>query len=120
MGIQDMINKLIELPRNFNCTDNKSIYDLLKETGYFENHDQITLENIMVTLSHNPQYVNDWLVYSEDKRSFSGWYIKLEDNQKYVVGCLNESGNDVNTEYSNSLDACAVFIKHELDSIRTC
>lgn len=120
MKINDTIDGLINIPRRFNSVGNMSIYNLLKETGYFEIHDQISVKNILNVLAQYSECVEDWIVYSEDKRIGSGWYFKQEDNQKYVVGCLSEEGNITHKEYSNRLEACAIFIKHEIDDIRTC
>lgn len=120
MKVNDTLNGLINLPRKFNSVGNKSIYDLLKETGYFEIHDKISVESIRNRLAQSPEYVKDWILYSEDKRSSSGWYFKQEDSQRYVVGFLNGKGNNSHNEYADRFEACANFIKHEIDNIRTC
>ena len=120
MKVNDALNGLINLPRKFNSVINKSIYDLLKETGYFEIHDKISVESIRNRLAQSPEYVEDWILYSKDKRNSSGWYFKQEDSQRYVVGFLNGKGNNSHKEYADRLEACAIFIKHEIDNIRTC
>ena len=120
MQISNTLNGLVSLPRKFNSVGNMSIYNLLKETGYFEIHDKISVESIRNTLAKSPESVEDWILYSEDKRSSSGWYFKQEDNQRYIVGFLGGKGNSSHDEYSNRLEACAIFIKHEIDNIRTC
>lgn len=122
MKIDDTINELINLPRQFNSVDNKSIRILLKETGYFEIHNQISVEKIRDVLIHHPDRVDDWIAYSEDKRSSFGWYFKYEANKnKYIVDSFSGKEEDSpHGEYSNRLDACAYFIKNEIDDIRTC
>jgi hypothetical protein len=120
MKLNDTLDGLINLPREFNSVGNKSIYDLLKETGYFEIHDKISVESIRNKLAQSPKCIEDWIRYSEDKRSRSGWYFKQEDKQRYVVGFLNGKGNNAHNEYSDRLEACAIFIKQEIDKIRTC
>ena len=120
MKVNDALNGLINLPRKFNSVINKSIYDLLKETGYFEIHDKISVESIHNRLAQSPEYVEDWILYSEDKRSSSVWHFKQEDSQRYVVGFLDGKGNNSHSKYHDRLEACAIFIKHEIDNIRTC
>ncbi len=120
MKITNIIDELIHVPRRFNSIGTMSIYALLKETGYFEIHDQISVENIRDALTRYPECVDDWMLYSEDKRSSSGWYFKQVGDEKYIVGCLKGNKSyDSHGEYNNRLDACAFFIKHEIDNIRT-
>ena len=117
MKINDTIDGLINIPRRFNSVGNMSIYNLLKETGYFEIHDQISVKNILNVLAQYSECVEDWIVYSENQRCSPCWYIKPQDDQKYVVG-FYEEGNHTETEYSDRLEACAIYIKHEIESTR--
>lgn len=120
MQISDTLNRLVHLPREFNSIDNTSMYDLLFETGYFEIRDKITVEIIRDRLAQSPEYVKDWLHYSEDKRSRSGWYFKQQDNKVYCVGYLSDNGNASHNECHDRLKACAIFIKNEMESIISC
>ena len=117
MKVNDILSRLITLPSNFQSVGNMSIYDLLKETGYFDIHEKISVESIRNTLAKSPEYVEDWIIYSEDKRSAFGWYFKQQDNKRYVVGLLS-GDRKVGNEYGNRLEACAIFIKNEIESIR--
>jgi len=99
MDINDTINRLIDLPRRFNNGSNMSIHDLLKETRYFKIHNKISVESIRNRLAQSLEYVEDWILYSEDKRSGFGWYFKKEDRHRYVVGFLNKEGNKSKNQY---------------------
>lgn len=116
MKISETINGLITLPRKFHNLGNMSIYDLLKETGYFEIHYQISVESIRDALALSPEYIEDWIVYSEDNRS-DGWYFKQQSDQRYVVGFIDGEGNYTHTEYNDRLEACAIYIKQEVNHI---
>lgn len=121
MQEDNIIDELIKLPNQFNTILNKSIYDLLRDTGYFEIYDQILVENIYKKLSVYPsKFVEDWLSYSENKRSNTGWYFKSNEKQKYVVGMLDSEGENNHFEYKDCIEACAAFIKNEIEDIRTC
>lgn len=111
-----LIFKLVSLVRDFNQIRTVSIYELLQHIGYTKNADQITEQDLYKELVANPSFVDDWLEYSEDKRTDGGWYYKQATSGKYVVGCVGNTGIAV-TEYEDKIKACAKFIKEELDVI---
>ncbi len=120
MNIQtdDIIKKIIFLPRAFNSLMNKSVFELLKESGYFELHTSISENTIRKHLEKHPECVNEWMSYSEDKRSSSGYYLQ-NNEKKYIVGYLDDkTKKQIKKEFSNGIKACAVFIKKEVESIR--
>jgi hypothetical protein len=57
------------------------------------------------------------LIYSSDKRTGSGWYILDAGDGKYQVGFYPEDNNIHVREYTDLNEACAVFIKQELEAI---
>jgi hypothetical protein len=95
---------------------NLSIYELLKRTGYFDVADKISEKDIYDELILYPDFVDDWLRYSTDKRGSSGWYFTL-GTKGYLVGFFSKDG-DSRTVYDDKLHACAIFIKHELEEIK--
>lgn len=119
MNANDITDKLIKLPRVFNSRGNISISDLLKETGYYEMNQQVSKEIIQTALSQQPECVDEWLSYSEDKRSSAGWYLKQEDINTYVLGFISGKAEENSQErYSDRIAACAAFIKHEAEDIK--
>ena len=119
MNINNIIERIILLPRLVKSTGNKPIYTLLKDTGYFEIAEQIDEDDFNKALKQHPECINEWLALSDDKRTSSGWYFKELDNEKYVVGYLDLKETDhFDVEFSDIADACAFFIKHEIDNSR--
>lgn len=119
MNLTEVIAKLIHLPREFKMRGNVSIFSLLKESGYFEVHNLISPEEIRSALAIEPEYVDEWLAYSEDKRTSQGWYFLRDEGGGYVVGYFNSlSGDKLRTKYVDQLEACTNFIKKEVDTIR--
>lgn len=102
--------------RDFSQKRTVSIYDLLQQTGYSKVAENISEQDIYQELAKNPDFVDDWLVYSEDKRTTGGWYFKKGDKNKYLVGCVDETGV-TETEYADKIKACAKFVKQELNVI---
>jgi hypothetical protein len=111
-------NNIIHLPEKFWKQRDVSIYSLLKESGYFELHNQISEANILDALTKHPKCVGKWLTWSADKRNSSGWYFKQDGNGKYIVGFFPSNENLKMTEYLDVKEACAAFVKREIENIR--
>ncbi len=56
----NIILKIISLPVVFYEVGNRSFYDLLKETKYFEYFDNIFEDNIANVLLNNPSLIEKW------------------------------------------------------------
>lgn len=117
MNLHKVINSILHIPHDFHKLNNISIYTLLKESGYFEIYSLVSVEDIRVALVSEPWCAEEWLIYSEDKRCNSGWYFIKTKKHKYLVGYY-PSGDRSCTMYDNHLDACAIFIKREIEDIR--
>ena len=119
MKINDVATKLIYIPQDLKKIGNISFYDLLKRTGYFELHKRVNENIICRALEVNIECISEWITYSEDKRCSSGWYIKKESNDNYLVGYYpHNDKKHTNKIFSNRIEACASFIKHEIEEIR--
>jgi len=117
----DIATQIVAIPRKSHMMD-MSPFGLLKATGYFKLHDQISKQDIRAALLCCPECVREWMQYSEDQRSSSGWYFTLNDEGLYETGHFDIKSvpNDTNrVQYENAVDACAAFIKHEIESIRS-
>ena len=117
MKKSQIINDIIFLPKRFYEGD-ISIHSLLKASGYFEHHNEINEADILEELTHHLECIDGWLSLSEDKRSSSGWYFKQNNNCKYLVGYFPPQENLRITEYLDEIEACAAFIKREIEDIR--
>lgn len=115
----DIIDKIIMIPNDFYKLKNISICYLLKETGYFDVYNKITTEMIEKRLVNYQESIEEWLLYSENKRSSSGYYLTQEDSY-YVVGYIDiKIKKNDKKKYKNKIEACSVFIKNEIEGIRT-
>lgn len=112
----NLILELIGLAREFSQKRSISIYELLQKTDYAKIAAQISENDLYNELVTHPTFISDWLEYSENKRCTTGWYFKINDRSKYVVGFV-DNGQGTETEYGDKFKGCANFIKHELDQI---
>ena len=116
----DIATQIVTLPRKFHILGNVSIFALLKATGYFGQHDQISEGDIRAALLRCPECVQEWMQYAEDKRTPCGWYVTQNDEGCYETGYIADVHTRTNrVQYENAIDACAAFIKHEIESIRS-
>lgn len=118
MKKSQIINDNIILPKQF-YEGNISFQTLLKGSGYIEHHNEINEEDILEKLTYHLECINEWLNLSEDKRCCSGWYFKQGDNGKYLVGYYPPQENLKTTEYIDEVEACAAYIKREIEDLRT-
>ncbi|MEH6305237.1 hypothetical protein RYH73_06255 [Olivibacter sp. CPCC 100613] len=119
--IKHIIKKILFLPFEFAKGDNnQSIYSLLQNTGYFNAYSKIAESIILQELTNHSNCIEHWLSWSSNKRSTDGWYFIKKDNGKYVVGNINSDGQRSECfEFDSAAKACSVFIKREIESIRT-
>ncbi len=110
---------ILNIPRIFfNPNNNKSVYTLLKETGYFLKKNEIDEKAIIDSLEQNSKYIEDWLEWSANKRTDSGWYFKVGENKGNTIGYLDsEKGITRQKKYSDVKIACAKYIVLEIEGI---
>jgi hypothetical protein len=113
----NIVKKVINIPKEFNSSGNISVNNLLIQTGYIEVFNQIGKEEIKKELINNPSYISEWLSWSEDKRTTSGWYFKDNENGSYSVGYFSDKIGKEEI-YSDINEACSIFIKNEIEEIR--
>jgi hypothetical protein len=64
--------------------------------------------DLVSTINANPAIVQDWLLYSQDKRTSGGWYL-LES------GTVGQVASQVREQFSSIQVAVAQYVVRELD-----
>lgn len=114
----ELIEKLICLPSEFEKLGNESICSLIESLGH---SDEIEVNEIVLILKKQPHRVDEWINYSVNKRTSTGWYIRSCGENRFEVGCLDGKGTMGVPEYfEDPYLGCAKFIKFELDSLCKC
>ena len=112
-----MIRNLCYLPRVLRSRGDVTAVDLVRESGFLASPEGLMREVIEAVLAAEPQLVDDWMRYSEDKRVSEGWYFKRgSENNNYLVGFYPGSLED---SYTNQFAACARYVEEEIKSIAT-
>jgi hypothetical protein len=118
--VNNIATEIVKIPRTFQIRRDMSIVALLKETRYFELYDQVSVSDIREAITRDPACVQEWMRYSDDQRC-PGWYLTLNDEGLYEVGFFDDNANSRysnRVQYESAIDACAVFIKHEIERVR--
>ncbi|MGI5975808.1 MAG: hypothetical protein ACOX7E_08730 [Paludibacter sp.] len=113
-----IIKTIISIPKKLYTERNKSIYDLLKESGYFDCYESIDTKDIFNVLTQIPDNIEYWFRLSEDKRVDSGYFIEKLEHDKYIVGYHQAHIVSNLLEYDDINEACASFISKEIEEIR--
>ena len=97
---------------------NMSPYALLQASGYCDHRQAIDVEKIRSYVVTHPELVGRWIGYSEDKRVDRGWYFSADTaSGPFVVGYFPSHPKRPEKSFADGIEACANFIKHELESI---
>ncbi len=109
-----VIAAICAIPRRF-CHEEKSMRDLVAESGYYRVETILALELLHSHLNAEPSLIEDWERWSQDKRTSGGWYLTRS------VGGLTVGSLDGRFEptrfYASAMEACAEFIVRELKSV---
>ncbi len=116
--IRETAKRIVSIPDDFNQTD-KSARVLLLESGYFQFPDKITVEMLVDTLKDSPTHLDLWFSWSENKRTDSGWFFKINESDICTVGFYPDSSGIAPKIYTDVYLAAANFIKSEIEDIRS-
>jgi hypothetical protein len=73
----------------------------------------LTVDAVKAVLGADPQLIDEWQRWSQDKRTSSGWFLDNQDGS-LVVGHLPRGDRLV---FPDATSACAEFILRELRDI---
>jgi len=118
MNKKHLLRSIVKLPDDFNSRGDISSYLLLKEMGYFQKHNQVMEIDIKNELVKHPESIEQWIRWSEDKRTSSGWYFQQAGSNSFSVSPCTASQDSPALHFSDKHAACAAFIKREIEDIR--
>lgn len=116
MSIDDIVMKIILMPRMHHESRTLSMVDLIKQSGYYSEYDNVTEDLIRQKLSQFPKCVDEWMTYTEGMRG-SGFYF-VETENVWDVGYLGAKYDFPPKHYTKKVDACTWLIKHFIEDIR--
>lgn len=87
-----------------------SLSNALRRVNYAAVRPRLRISEIVEELRENPNRVEDWVLYCEDKRTSGGWYL---DSEKFEIGELRNSASS--RTFQTLEEAVAAYILAELD-----
>jgi hypothetical protein len=88
-----------------------SLHRLIEESGYRALRARIEASQLVAMLQAEPKLVDDWIAYSEDKRTSFGWGFGPSREGGWSV----DGPDGAREEFNSRFAACADYVLHELD-----
>ena len=102
------------MPRDHRNGD-KSPFQLAKESGVFERPECLTLAELESYFRAQPELVDEWTLYSQNKRSSPSWHLSEEGDVWVLRFQLSEDGQ----RFADIFSACAQYVKCEVKDFAT-
>ena len=103
-----IVEHVCHIPHDHRNGD-KSPMQLAEECGLFDHPDCVTPSAVEDYLRAHPELVDDWIMYSADKRSSPGYYL-VDHGDELIVG-FTEDGDT--QSFTNRAAACAQYVTYE-------
>lgn len=111
-----MLEAIYSLPVALKLRGGVSLLQLVRETGYPGHWAEIGVGEIRCGLAGREGIIAVWLEYSAQKNADWGWFLQGPYQGSYLTGSRTRSlEGPIKTP--DAAEACAYFIKAELDSI---
>jgi len=105
----DLFLKIIKIGHDTSMRgEGISLHDALKRIDYAGIQKDFESEDLMPLIKSNPSLINEWILYSEDKRTDGGFYLM----EKSIGSCKS-----LNTVYKSEsqFELVSKYIVMELD-----
>ncbi len=117
LSLQEAIVRACNLAGDY-YSENLSQLALLEASGNRGHSQAINAVEIKGYVAQHPELVGRWIRYSADKRVDQGWYFTADSAAgPFVVGHFPGDPSKPDETFSDGVEACARFIKNELDDI---
>ena len=87
----------------------RSLREALACTHYTDRRSALEPEDLLPLIRTRREFAEEWLAYSEDKRTSGGWYL-LRSGE---IGRIGDPGSQV--RYDSLEEAVAAYVVRELD-----
>ena len=109
----EVVARICRLPIDFYC-GTKSMVQLVADSGIEAQPTALSVVNLTKYIGTNPEIVESWLRWSENKRVTSGWFFSRHGD-RFDVG-FYPKGKVL--AFSEPTVACAEFIVREVEILR--
>lgn len=118
MDKNTLISEIAYIPKHFQDLQSMNLCEMLKKMGYFDFYNQVSEKDIEIFLRGKPECIQLWLQYSDDQRTDETWYFLKVAEGSYEVAYRDKTEKNFQHRFTNPEEACAFFIKKEVEDIR--
>jgi hypothetical protein len=115
-GYETCLEIICDFPTIYKKGDKRPV-DIIKQSGYADMSEHLTLEKIAKHINNNAGLVNTWLNFTEDIRHNPAWGLRTLDQSMWTVFFMDNGIVKKEFTFNNSGDACAKMIKMTMDAI---
>ncbi len=117
---QYQIPKLIQIPKALKTNENSTVVSLVKESGFKSIHSESLRDELREYLECHPEFIEDWIGFSEDQRSSPSWFLMREPNGQYELGWFaTDCGKTRQEWFDSGAQACAEFIIRVMERVES-
>jgi hypothetical protein len=98
-------------PANYPEGRGLSLSALMDRADYRAPRPSVEASQLAAVLEANPALIDEWLAYSEDKRTSLGWGLEATEEADWLVSTLQGQSE----RFPSPSTACAEFVLRELD-----
>jgi hypothetical protein len=119
MGTREIAEAVCRMPSEFYERRNISMLDLLKESGYLQDPDAVTEEELERVFRSFPDLIDGWVTICDEPNRYH-WILQppaaTSESSDWVVIYPNERKYDL---YSEGAKACAFVTKKKIERYRS-
>ena len=94
-----------------------SLFGLATSTGYPTIRSDVDVALLQAGIRGRREILESWLRYSAEKEATWGWFLEADRHGRYLVGLRSGFSDKARCEVTDPWEACAFYIKQELDAI---
>ena len=94
-----------------------SLLGLVTNTGYPAIRGNVDVALLQARIRGRREILESWLRYSAEKEATWGWLFQADRHGRYLVELRSGFSDKARCEVTDPWEACAFFIKPELDAI---
>lgn len=124
MGVSgEIVERVCEMPAIYKSLGNVSMTELLAKSGYLSSPRSLTKRRIKRFLTGHTEYLDAWLIYSEDQRCFPAWFLSEPgsysvSDQRWAVGYIGvDCQVSLKKRFRDQVSATAYFIQIEVQNL---
>lgn len=112
---EQCIKNICCFPISYRADKSRTPIEIYNTSGYSKYHREISHDDIVDFVRENPSIIDDWIMFSQDKRWVPAWSFTKESKNTWKVFYVEKEGITYELTFSNPYNACAQMILMEME-----